>query len=238
MQLRSSMLRHAARLTAIVLAAGILGEGHLSTGSARAAETHSVLPVSGIYRYAVHGSECASVTVFQYCRNFPAQANLVVSRTSGTITVEFDLSSDHLEASRFAIHPDGRYLTWQRTKLTFGISQDDAEPTVPPTLALPTSLSVGLHWTQRFTIGGLPVDTTNQVTRQTVLKIGGASVETYEIDAASQTGGAHPGTETEVTWHAPDSGLDVRLTVHRRIGGVFPYKMDLDATLLSLRPVR
>jgi hypothetical protein len=69
------------------------------------------------------------------------------------------------------------------------------------------------------------------------MEIDGSNLTVYEIDADSKTGGAHPGTEDDISWRAPSVGLDVRLVVHRRIGGVFPYTMDADATLLSLKPL-
>ncbi|MGH2390532.1 MAG: hypothetical protein ACRDIE_20210 [Chloroflexota bacterium] len=195
-------------------------------------------PLPGVYTYSLHGNECAGVAGVHLCRSFPSRARMILTRKPGTVTIELDLSQDHIETSRYVVHPDGRYLASQRTKIVFGIAQDDNASTKPATLALPAALRVGLHWTQRFSAGGLPVTTTNRVVRQTTMAIGGAKVMVYEIDADSKTGGAHPGTENDVTWHSPSSGLDVRLTIHRRIGGIFPYTMDLDATLQSLKPLR
>jgi len=194
-------------------------------------------PRPGVYTYSLRGNECAGVLGVRLCRAFPSRARMILTRKPGTITIEDDLSQDHLETNRFTVHPDGLYLAWQRTRIVFGIAQDNAAATVPATLALPAMLRVGLHWTQRFSAGGLPVVTTNQVTRQATMLIGGSKVPVYEIDASSRTGGAHPGTETDITWHSPGSGLDVRVIVHRRIGGAFPYTMDVDATLVSLKPL-
>ena len=132
---------------------------------------------------------------------------------------------------------DGRYLSWQSTRIVFGIAQESTTDTTPETLALPATLRAGQHWTQRFSAGGMPVVTVNTVTGKAPISIGGTRVAAYEVNASSTTGGDHPGTETDVTWHDSGSGLDVRLIVHRRIGGVFPYTMDVDATLQSLRPV-
>ena len=194
-------------------------------------------PRPGVYTYALQGKECATVLGLPLCRTLPSRARMILTRTPGTITIEIDYSQDHLEASRYTVRPDGLYLAWQRTRISFGITQDDATATLPATLALPATPRVGQHWTQRFSAGGLPVVTNDRVTRQTMLTIGGAKVMVYEIDATSTIGGVHAGTETDLTWHAPSSGLDVRLEVHRKIGGVFPYTMDADATLLSLNPL-
>jgi hypothetical protein len=195
-------------------------------------------PLPGVYSYSLSGKECAGVAGVHLCRPFPPHARMILTRQPGTVTIELDLSQDHIETSRYLVRADGRYLASQRTKIVFGIAQDDKASTVPATLALPAALRVGLHWTQRFSTGGLPVVTDNSVARQTTMKIGGVKVMVYEIEADSKTGGAHPGTENDVTWHSPSAGLDVRLAIHRRIGGVFPYTMDLDATLESLKPLK
>jgi len=204
-------------------------------------QTHSAStsgpPRPGVYTYTVQGQECAGIAALRFCRAFPSQARMILIRKDGTISEEIDFSEDHLETSRFDVRPDGRYLAWQRTRIVFGIAQENAAATVPTTLALPAALRVGSRWTQHFSAGGLPVASTNQVTRRATLKIGGTSVTAYEIDASSTTGGEHPGTEDDVTWHAPGVGLDVRLIMHRRIGGAFPYTMDVDATLQSLQPL-
>jgi hypothetical protein len=195
-------------------------------------------PRPGVYTYALRGKECASVLGLPICRAFPSRARMILTRKPSTITEEIDYSQDHLEASRYAIRPDGLYLAWERTRLSFGITQDDAAATLPATLALPAIPHVGQRWTQHFSDGGLPVVTNDRVARQTTMTVGGTKVVVYEIDAASTVGGVHAGTETDITWHAPSSGLDVRLVVHRRIGGAFPYTMDADVTLLSLQPLR
>ncbi|MDB5075716.1 MAG: hypothetical protein JWO42_1895 [Chloroflexi bacterium] len=195
-------------------------------------------PRLGVYTYALRGNECAGVAGLQLCRAFPSRARMILTRKPGTITIELDLSQEHVEVNRYTVRPDGLYLAWQRTRIVFGIAQENAASTVPTTLALPSALQVGQHWTQRFSADQLPVVATNRVTRHMKMTIGGSAVSVYEIDAISKTSGAHPGTETDVTWHSPNSGLDVRLIMHRKIGGTFPYSMDIDATLLSLKPVK
>jgi hypothetical protein len=195
-------------------------------------------PTPGVYTYAVRGQECAGIAGLMLCRSFPAHARMILTRTPGTITIELDLSQQHLETQRYTLRRDGRYLAWQRVRIVFGVAQDDARNTEPATLALPAVLRVGQHWTQRFSVGDLVSTSTNTVTRRVTIPIGGVRVATYEIDASSTTTGPHPGTETDLTLHDPRDGLDVRLVVHRRIGGTFPYTMDVDATLLSTVPVR
>jgi len=238
-------------LIVVLLAAGAISWWRLSAGSGavsvdtavreyqQAAEgSVSGPPRPGVYTYALTGKECAGVAGLMLCRSFPTRATVILTREPHSITIELDLSQDHLETSRYTVRSDGLYLAWERTKIVFGIAQDVSATVVPPSLALPATLRVGQRWTEHFNTGGLPVVTLNQVARKATMAIAGTHVTAYEIDASSTTGGAHPGTETDVTWHAPDSGLDVRLIVHRKITGVFPYTMDADATLLSLQPLR
>ena len=76
----------------------------------------------------------------------------------------------------------------------------------------------------------------NRVLRQERIEIAGRRVETLVIVIDSVTGGAHPGTEHDVTWHSTELGLDVRETVSRKIGGTFPYRLEVSATLLRVMP--
>jgi hypothetical protein len=250
MTIRRGILLTAACMVVIAIGAGIIAWRRLSISST-AVSVDSALnqfkqdakgsvagpPRPGVYTYALSGKECAGVAGVHLCRDFPSRAQLILTRTPGTITMEMDVSQDHIETTRFRVHPDGLYMAWQRTKIVFGIAQDDSADTVPATLAVPAVLKVGLHWTQHFSTGGLPVTTLDKVTGQTTMTVGGTNLAVYEITADSKTGGAHPGTENDITWRSPSTGLDVRLVVHRRIGGVFPYTMDADATLLSVKPL-
>jgi hypothetical protein len=68
--------------------------------------------------------------------------------------MEMDVSQDHIETTRYAVRADGLYMAWQRTKIVFGIAQDDSATTVPATLAVPAVLKVGMRWTQHFSTGG------------------------------------------------------------------------------------
>jgi hypothetical protein len=196
-------------------------------------------PRPGVYDYRVHGSECAGLGPLKFCRTLPPRAAMIVTRHGSQLTFELRLSADHIEAQRYDERPDGRYLTWQRAFIRFaGIGQDDRTPTVPPTLALPADPHVGQRWTQQFMAEQLPVAVINVVSGHAALDIGGTTVQTFVIDASNTTGGAHPGTERDRSWHDMASGLDVRLQVARNIGGVFPYTLNADATLLDLEPAR
>jgi hypothetical protein len=250
MTLRRTIVLVVVAVVVAVAVAGTVVWRHLSADSSpvpvstvlsefKAAAGGSVTgpPRPGVYTYAVQGKECAGFAGLHLCRAFPSRARMILIRKPHTVSIEIDLSQDHLEASRYTVHEDGRYLTWERARIVIGIAQEDVTPTNPATLALPSALKIGMRWTQKFSAGGLPVSTMNYVKRQTTMKIAGSSLSVYEIDASSVTGGDHPGTETDVTYHSPATGLDTRMIVHRRIGGTFPYTMDVDATLLSLKPL-
>ena len=194
-------------------------------------------PRPGVYRYAVTGWECAGVGPLCLRRALPARAYLIVIQRSGSLQLELDLSAEHRESVRYQVRGGARFESWQDTFLSFaGVSQENAEATVPATLALPARLRTGLHWTQRFHVAELPVRSDNRVLRREPVEVGGRSVETFVIASDSVTGGAHPGTEHDVAWHAEALGLDVRQTISRRIGGAFPYRLEATATLEQLAP--
>jgi hypothetical protein len=196
-------------------------------------------PAAGVYDYAVRGTECAGVAGLKLCRALPSRARVVITRSGATLQVELLLSQAHVEAQRFDVRSAGRYLTWQRADITFaGIGQDDRHDVTPPTLALPARLAPGVAWPQAFHVGTLAVTATNAVLRRGTVDIGGRKVPAVLIRSESRTAGAHPGTERDLTWHAPSLGLDLRMQVTRRIGGTFPYTLDADATLLDVTPAR
>ena len=198
---------------------------------------HGGPPAPGVYTYAVHGSECAGVAFVCVSRSLPSRAQVVVTRGGNLLTMEVDLSAQHLEAQRYRLTSAGRMLVWQRTRITIlGVTQDDAEDTVPATLSQPANLSPGLRWTQRFKAQALPVVSRNRVVRVGSAVVAGRRYRVYEISSVSVTGGAHPGTDREIDWYAPALGMNVRFSIDRRIGGTFPYRMSADARLLTPSP--
>jgi hypothetical protein len=198
-------------------------------------------PATGVYVYAVTGWECAGVGPFCIHRSLPARAYAIVTRRGDLETVEIDLSKEHLEAQRVRVTPRGNLLVWQRTRISIlGVTQDDAHAISPPTtLALPAPLQVGARWHQAFHDESLPVSIENRIIRERRLTLGdGSTVETYEVVSTSTTGGAHPGTERDVDLRSEPLGLDVQMHIERHINGVFPYRLEATATLVSTRPAR
>jgi hypothetical protein len=204
------------------------------------AKTATGLPKPGVYTYAVQGWECAGVGPVCLHRTLPSRAYEIVTRHGALLTIEIELSREHLEAQRFRLTPGGRLLVWQRTRLSIlGVSQDDAHTISPATtLSLPADLHAGARWRQRFHDGGLPVSVVNRVPGREAVAVAGHDLATWKIVSASVTGGAHPGTEDDVDWLASDLGIDARFSIVRRIRGVFPYRLELTADLVSRSPAR
>jgi hypothetical protein len=184
-----------------------------------------VLPRPGVYRYTQSGFEEAKVGPLKIHRAFPPRAILVVSGTGDVVQEEWRYSKQHLEATRTRVTKTGRYSVWQRTRLTMVITQDEAHDAKPVTLSRPNELRVGRHWVQDYTVGGIRSVSRNRVT-------GRCGTGCFVVVADSTVSGAHPGTERDVTWESETTGLTVRETIDRRIGGPFPYRMHLEVRLI------
>ena len=184
-----------------------------------------VLPRPGIYRFAQSGFEEAKAGPLKIHRRFPPRGLLVVSGAGDVVQEEWRYSKQHLEATRTRVTATGRYSVWQRTRLTMVITQDEAHPAKPVTLSRPNRLHVGQHWVQDYTVGGIRSVSRNRVT-------GRCGAGCYVVVADSKVTGAHPGTERDVTWESETTGLTVRETIDRRIGGTFPYRMHLEVRLI------
>ena len=184
-----------------------------------------VLPRPGIHRYGQSGFEEAKAGPLKIRRAFPPQAILVVSGAGDVVEEEWRYSKEHLEATRTRVTKTGRYSMWQRTRLTMVLTQDEAHDAKPVTLSRPSHLRVGRHWVQEYSVGGIRTVSRNRVT-------GRCGAGCFVVVADSTVSGAHPGTERDVTWESEKSGLTVRETIDRRIGGSFPYRMHLEVRLI------
>jgi len=184
-----------------------------------------ILPRPGIRWYAQSGFEDAKAGPLKIHRAFPSQGLLVVSGTGDVVQEEWRYSKQHLEATRTRVKPTGRYEVWERTRLTMVITQDEAHAATPVTLSRPNHLRVGQHWVQDYTVGAVHSVSRNHVT-------GRCGPRCFVVVADSTVSGAHPGTERDVTWESETTGLTVRETIDRHIGGTFPYRMHLVVRLL------
>jgi hypothetical protein len=187
-----------------------------------------VVPAAGVYRYAQSGYEQAKAGPLTLRRRFPATGLLVVSGSGHVVQEEWRYSKQHLEATRDRVTATGSYVIWQRTRLTMVVTQDEAHPAKPATLSEPAHPHVGQQWVQNYTVGGVHSISRNRVT-------GRCGANCFVVVADSTVTGAHPGTEHDVTWENAKTGLTVRETIDRRIGGSFPYRMQLTLRLLGKR---
>ncbi len=194
----------------------------------QASLAQGVLPRPGVYVYAQTGYERAKVGPLTIRRKFPATALLVVSGSGNVVQTEWRYSKQHLEATRVRVTPTGSYTLWQRTRLQLIVTDDEAHDTEPVTLSLPAHLHVGQAWTQRYSVNGITTVSRNRIVRRTTLD---GKVVFVEI-ANSIVSGAHPGTELDVDWIDPSTGLDLRETIDRKVGGSFPYEMHVDDRFL------
>ena len=223
----------AACTLAVVIAAAVvvlLHRGSKSTEATAPAKVHAtlapgVLPRPGVYRYAQSGFEEAKAGPLKIHRAFPPRGVLVVSGSGNVVQEEWRYSKQHLEATRTRVTPSGRYSVWQRTRLTMVVTQDEAHIAKPVTLSRPNHLRVGQHWVQDYTVGGVHSVSRNRVT-------GRCGAGCFVVVADSIVTGAHPGTERDVTWESETTGLTVRETIDRQIGGTFPYRMHLEVRLI------
>ena len=184
-----------------------------------------ILPRPGVHRYAQSGFEEAKVGPLKIHRAFPPRAVLVVSGSGNVVQEEWRFSKQHLEATRTRVTATGRYSIWQRTRLTMVVTQDEAHATRPVTLSRPNRLRVGQHWVQDYTVGDVRSVSRNRVT-------GRCCTSCFVLVADSTVGGAHPGTERDVTWESEATGLTIRETIDRHVGGAFPYRMHLEVRLI------
>lgn len=223
-------------LVVVLAAAGcvaaflLLRQGSKATPAAAPATVEKqlapgVLPRAGVYRYAQSGYEEAKLGPLKIHRSFPKTGLLVVSGSGNLVQEEWRYSKQHLEATRNRVTPTGTYTTWERTRLQIIITQDQADRTKPAPLDLPATLHVGQRWTEDYTVNGIRSVSRNVVTR-------GCGAGCFVIVANSTVTGAHPGTERDVTWQSTKTGLPLRETIDRRIGGSFPYRMLLTVRLL------
>jgi hypothetical protein len=178
-----------------------------------------VVPRAGIYRYAQVGFEQAKVGPITIHRRFPSTGILVVSGSGHVVQQEWRYSKQHLEATRDRVTATGSYVIWERTRLTMVVTQDEAHA---------ARLHVGQRWVQDYMVGGVRSVSRNRVTA----RCGGGC---FVVVANSTVFGAHPGTEHDVTWENPATGLTLRETIDRRIGGTFPYRMQLALRLIGKR---
>lgn len=228
MLLVAGVLAVAAAAVLLLERAGSKSTSATAPRGVRATLAPGVLPRPGVYRYAQTGYEEAKAGPLKLHRTFPRIGLLVVWGSGHVVQEEWRYSEQHLEATRTRVTPTGRYSLWQRTRLTFVITQDEKHAARPVTLSEPPKLEVGQHWTQDYTVGGVRTVSRNRVTRR-------CGEDCFVLVTESVVSGPHPGAERDVSWESTRSGLTLRQTIDRRILGSFPYRMHLELRLLGKR---
>ncbi len=225
-------------IVALVAAAALLlrasGKSSPATApvSVQATLAPGVLPRPGVYIYAQRGYEQAKAGPIKIHRKLPPQAILVVNGHGHIVQQEWRYSKQHLEAGRTLVNARGRFTLWNRTRLVLVITDDEAHDARPVTLSEPLHLHVGQSWVQSYTVGSIHTVSRNRIVRSELMQ--GKRV-LVEIADSVVTGGGHPGTERDVDWHDPSTGLDLRETIDRHIGGTFPYEFHVDVRFLRKR---
>ena len=171
-------------------------------------------------------------------RELPPTARFVVTAVPGGWEGEMLYSQEHIETSRYIRGDDGAMrVTWHRTKLTFaGIGRDDKRDVAPPSLAIPSDLTPGRTWSDRYRTGDINVSSESTIARAERVKVGMSAIDTVVIEIRSTTDGPHPGTRNETMWWAPSLNLPVRWDIEMDIGGTFGFKGRSSVTLTATVP--
>lgn len=196
------------------------------------------VPASGVYRYAVTGSESAGTGPLTAERSLPSEAVYMISPIAGGYHEDLRLSEEHIEEARFRVDPDGTYATWRRTKITFlGIGEDDRTPVDPPSLDHPNPLKVGAKWGGTYAMGDITTTYTGTVTGKDTVQVDGAAVPVFIIQTKSAFTGPTPGTRTDTISWSTKLSLPVAWTITQKTGGSSDYQIDASMKLASGTPL-
>lgn len=196
------------------------------------------VPASGVYRYAVQGSESAGTGPLTAERSLPAEAVYMISPIAGGYHEDLRLSQEHIEEARFRVEPKGSYATWRRTKITFlGIGEDDRTAVEPPSLDHPSPLKVGATWGGEYRMGDIETTYTGRVTGKETVQVDGAAIPVFVIQTKSSFTGSTPGTRTDTIRWSPKHSLPVAWTITQKTGGSSDYQIDAQMTLASVTPL-
>lgn len=195
------------------------------------------VPASGVYSYAVTGSEEGGLGPAHLARALPPVARYVVSSAPGGYREELSLSAEHVEGATLSVTTEGTRELARRTKVTFlGFGQDDRRTLQPPPLRLPARLSPGAEWSGAYRAGDLPIAFRSRATGREAVTVAGHRYETWIIRTVSDTGGVHPGVRTDTRWWSPGLALALRWTIDMQIGGPASLTTHADLRLESAVP--
>ncbi len=195
------------------------------------------LPKQGVYRYAVTGREkiTRGLTIR---RTLPAAAPALVRHRPDGFEIETRYSDQHIEMSRYALAPDGAYVTFAVTTIEAGpIKTVRQRSWSPKLLRLPAAGGdVTQTWGGDFTAGDLKLNVTSRRLPNEQMVVGGTPVPVQVAESVQTITGEYSGDRTETFWYAPKLGLIVRYKIASSLKGPTDLDFDADQTLQSLEP--
>ena len=196
------------------------------------------LPKQGVYRYNVVGKERikSAITVN---RDLPLTAPSLVRHTDGGFEVETRFSDQHVELSRYALEPDGAYVTFAVTTISAGPIKTVRERSWSPRLLrMPSAAGAKSNatWGGDFTAGDLKLNVTSRMLPPETIDVGGTPVAVQVAESVQVITGEYSGDRTETFWYSPKLGLIVRYKITSSIKGPTDLDFEADQTLVAVDP--
>ena len=227
---------------------GAAPDGPAPTAPTATAAATAPLPATGVYTYAVTGTEAASGFG---SRAFPPQATLVVhadpSVPAGSLVHDLHLSDQHEERSIVAYGAGGAAYTYEAGSVTFGPGTQTSQGSYdPPMVQIPWPLADGASASGSSAArdgGGNVTRTevwTTTVVGREVLDVLGTPTETWVVDIQRDADGAEKVDRFRRYWYDPTRGIVVQWTERfhgeRAMLVTFTFDSDYTATLTGFTP--
>lgn len=198
------------------------------------------VPAPGVYTYAQDGWERVGAGPLAVRRELPDTARIAFGSVSATgFEATTFLSAEHVEGVRYRLSEGWIHEEWRRTDVTLvGIGRDDRRDLVPAPRRVPLRPRVGQSWRDEYEAGSLPVEARSRIVRADELDVAGEPVHVVVVSVDSTTGGAHPGTRTEMVWWSPERALPIRWRVEMDVEGVAELTTRTTLELSDLSPAR
>lgn len=195
------------------------------------------LPKQGVYRYAVTGTETITrgLTID---RILPTAAPALVRHRPDGFEIETRYSDKHIEMSRYAIAPDGAYVTFAVTTIEAGPVKTVRERSWSPRLLRMPSVAGAAtkSWGGDFTAGDLKLHVTSRLLPNETITVGGTAVAVQVAESLQTITGGYSGDRTETFWYSPKLGVIVRYKIASSLKGPTNLDFNADQTLQSLEP--
>lgn len=195
------------------------------------------LPKQGVYRYAVTGREKITRGV-AIERTLPTAAPALVRHRPDGYEIETRYSDQHIEMSRYAIEPDGAYVTFAVTTIAAGPIKTVRERAWSPKLLRmpPASDAATDTWGGDFTAGDLKLSVKSRRLPNESITVGATAVPVQVVESVQAITGEYTGDRTETFWYAPKLGVIVRYKIDSSLKGPTDLDFSADQLLQSLEP--